>query len=124
MRIVIDMNLSPAWVDFLSSGGYEARHWSAIGKPNAPDHVILGWCRNNRVILFTHDLDFGAILAAAGFDGPSVIQLRVSEPTPRACGDLVLRCLAQTEHDLSSGALITIDERRHRIRVLPLRARS
>jgi predicted nuclease of predicted toxin-antitoxin system len=123
VRIVIDMNLSPAWTHFLSSAGHEARHWSAIGEPNAPDPVLLRWCRDNDSILFTHDLDFGAILAASGLDGPSVVQLRISDPTPGVCGDLVLDCLARTERSLLSGALVTIDERRKRIRVLPLRTR-
>ena len=37
MKIVIDMNLSPQWVDVLMLEGYDCVHWSEIGSPNAPD---------------------------------------------------------------------------------------
>ncbi|MBW1778299.1 MAG: DUF5615 family PIN-like protein [Deltaproteobacteria bacterium] len=42
MKIVIDMNLSPQWVDFLNRTGHECIHWSEIGFPNASDREILG----------------------------------------------------------------------------------
>lgn len=37
MKILLDMNLSPAWVEFLEGEGFEAVHWSLVGEPNAPD---------------------------------------------------------------------------------------
>ncbi len=36
MKILIDVNLSPAWVDFLLDHGLEAVHWSTVGDPRAP----------------------------------------------------------------------------------------
>ena len=33
--LVIDMNLSPSWVDFLAENEIESIHWSSIGKSNA-----------------------------------------------------------------------------------------
>lgn len=41
MKILIDMNLSPAWVDVLNQAGHEAIHWSNVGDPRAPDAQIL-----------------------------------------------------------------------------------
>jgi predicted nuclease of predicted toxin-antitoxin system len=82
MRFVIDMNLPPAWSQTLQAAGYDAQHWSEIGAPNAPDEVVLSWARSNGAILFTHDLDFGAILAHSNEVGPSVVQLR--EPKRRS----------------------------------------
>lgn len=35
MRFLIDMNLSPNWVSFLQSAGFEAVHGSRIGDPGA-----------------------------------------------------------------------------------------
>lgn len=43
MKILVDMNLSPLWVGFLADRGYESVHWSEIGKPSAPDHLILDY---------------------------------------------------------------------------------
>lgn len=58
------MNLSPAWVPLLETAGYEVRHWSEIGAITAPDTEIIEWARENKYVVFTHDLDFGAILFA------------------------------------------------------------
>mgnify|MGYP003381965787 CR=1 len=40
MRLVIDMNLSPAWVETMKTGGIEAIHWSQVGSADAPDLEI------------------------------------------------------------------------------------
>jgi predicted nuclease of predicted toxin-antitoxin system len=40
MKILIDMYLSPAWVNELHKNGFDAVHWSEIGKANAPDVEI------------------------------------------------------------------------------------
>jgi predicted nuclease of predicted toxin-antitoxin system len=31
MKILLDMNLPPAWVDFLENQGFQAIHWSNVG---------------------------------------------------------------------------------------------
>jgi len=40
MKILIDMNLSPAWVTALKEAGFESVHWSEIGEPDASDETI------------------------------------------------------------------------------------
>jgi predicted nuclease of predicted toxin-antitoxin system len=92
MKLLIDMNLSPEWVRVLGDKGFQALHWSKIGMPNAPDHEIMAWAKENGYILFTHDLDFGAILAAtreeaqASFKfAPRMLILITSEISSRRC---------------------------------------
>ncbi len=34
MKILIDMNLSPQWVDVFTTAKIESIHWSNIGDPN------------------------------------------------------------------------------------------
>lgn len=70
------MNLSPDWVEVLSGEGIDAVHWSEIGASSAYDQELMAWAKSNGYIVLTHDLDFGAILAATNADAPSVIQLR------------------------------------------------
>jgi predicted nuclease of predicted toxin-antitoxin system len=41
MKFLVDMNLSPLWVQFLTNRGFEAVHWSTVGQPSAPDPEIL-----------------------------------------------------------------------------------
>lgn len=115
------MNLSPAWVEFLSRRGFEARHWSTVGRTNAPDSEVMQFARDHGYAVFTHDLDFANILATTNALGPSVIQVRTQNPLPEAVGEVVLRVLATQADQISRGALVTIEPASFRIRVLPLR---
>ncbi len=124
MNLIIDMNLTPAWEETLRAAGHTATHWSKIGNPRAADTEILVHAKANDCIVFTHDLDFGAILAATGENSPSVLQVRAIDPTPRTVGGMVLQALEQFESALGSGALVVVDQSKARVRILPLRARS
>lgn len=121
MKVVIDMNLSPAWVSLVERAGHSAIHWSSVGSPKAADREILSWARHNDYVVFTHDLDFGAILAATDANAPSVVQIRTQDPTPVLCAELLLDILKRYAQELSSGALISVDEDSARVRLLPLK---
>ena len=120
MKVLIDMNLSPSWVQALEDHGFEALHWSSVGDDRAPDSIVLSWAQDNGFVVFTNDLDFGAILALTRAAGPSVIQVRTQDLSPGRLVDLVVRGLRQHQSALERGALISIDEQRLRSRVLPL----
>jgi predicted nuclease of predicted toxin-antitoxin system len=122
MKFLLDMNLPPRWVQFFSDHGFECIHWSNVGEYTAKDSVIMTYAREHGYTVFTHDLDFGALLAATRGTGPSVIQIRTQNVIPEAIGDLVLNAIARFEKELQQGALITIDPYRSRARVLPFRA--
>jgi predicted nuclease of predicted toxin-antitoxin system len=124
VKIVVDMNLSPLWVGFLTHEGFDAVHWSQIGDPGAEDSSIMQWARSNDHVVFTHDLGFSAILAAGGQDSPSVIQVRSQDVMPQAIGADVVEVLRQYADELNAGAIITIDEMTSRLRILPLRRKS
>jgi predicted nuclease of predicted toxin-antitoxin system len=120
MKVLIDMNLSPSWVQALEDHGFEVLHWSSVGDGRAPDSVVLAWAKDNGYIVFTNDLDFGAILANTRASAPSVIQVRTQDLSPARLIGLVVRGLRQHESALERGAVISIDEERLRSRVLPL----
>jgi predicted nuclease of predicted toxin-antitoxin system len=120
MKILIDMNLSPAWVSVLEEAGHIASHWSTVGSLNASDREILLWTKTNSYLLFTHDLDFGAILAVTEAEGPSVIQIRAQDISPHHEKDLLLNTLHKFAENLQQGALISVDEEKSRVRLLPL----
>lgn len=122
MKLLIDMNLSPKWVAVLKEAGFEATHWSIVGRPDTPDYEILTYARSNGYVVFTHDLDFGTILAATKADCPSVIQVRTQNVTPKYLGPLVVSALHQFERHLEDGAIVTIDQKKLRARILPLQA--
>lgn len=120
MKIVLDMNLSPEWVPFLTSAGFDAVHWSTVGDPRASDSALMAWARENGRLVFTHDMDFGALLAATRAKGPSVLQVRVKNTMPTAIGADVVRVLHLRRETIERGALVTIDKANARVRVLPI----
>src|SRR3954466_2073878 len=63
MKLLVDMNLSPDWVQPLENAGWETRHWNTLGDPQATDATVFLFSAQNGWVIFTHDLDFGAILA-------------------------------------------------------------
>jgi predicted nuclease of predicted toxin-antitoxin system len=120
LRVLIDMNLSPSWVEALREAGFEAAHWFRIGAANAPDSELFDWARRNGYIVFTHDLDFGALLAATHAVSPSVFQIRTDDVSPDVLAPRAIDLLYRFTPQLTSGALVVVDEMRERIRILPL----
>ena len=118
------MNLPPRWVDFFAKHGLNAIHWSTIGQQNAPDSEVLEWARENNHIVFTHDLDFSAILSLTREVGPSVIQVRTQDVTPAAIGSPVMTALRDPQEELNQGAIVTVQLHASRVRVLPIRNRE
>lgn len=82
MKILLDMNLSPTWAPLL----IDAVHWMQLGPVNAPDNELFEWARSNDATVFTHDLDFGTLLALTGAESPSVFQIRTQDVTPAVLG--------------------------------------
>ena len=121
MKLLIDMNLSPLWVPIIEEAGWRAVHWSHIGRPDASDQEIFEYAKSHGYVIFTHDLDFGMVLAATNAEFPSVIQVRTQDVTPEHLSPLLISALNQFKQHLDEGALITIDEKKHRARILPLR---
>ncbi|MGL1833252.1 DUF5615 family PIN-like protein [Rhodocyclaceae bacterium SMB388] len=124
MKLLIDMNLSPRWVGFLADEGIVAAHWSDIGEKDAPDSEIMAYAEAEDFVVLTHDLDFGAILAATQGDKPSVVQIRAEDISPDVIGARIVAALQQMGPELEQGALVTVDPNRARLRVLPLRPRG
>ena len=120
VRILVDMNLSVEWVPLLTGGGWPAVHWSAVGDPRATDAMLMAWALANGHIVFTHDLDFGAMLALTHAAGPSVLQVRGQHILPEDIGPIVVAALRQHDTALAAGALVVVELRKSRVRVLPL----
>jgi len=121
VKILVDMNLSPQWVPFLSGKGIESVHWSSVGRPDADDPTIMEWARQEGFVLFTHDLDVGTVLAYTRARGPSVIQVRTQDVMPGKLGPLLLAVLREHEGALIQGAIVVVEEAQSRVRILPVK---
>ena len=124
MKILIDMNLSPDWTEAFAAQNIESVHWSTVGDARAKDTEIIKYARINGYIVFTHDLDFGTILALTKAESPSVIQVRTQNILPSHLVGIVTAVLWSNQESLEQGALIVVDEGRARVRILPLQSRS
>ncbi len=124
MKILIDMNLTPDWTAVLEAEDIEAVHWSSVGKPTAPDEEIMKYARENGYAVFTHDLDFGAMLALTQATSPSVMQVRAQDILPKSIGNIVITILQKYKDELEQGALIVFDKAKERVRLLPLEKRE
>jgi predicted nuclease of predicted toxin-antitoxin system len=120
MKLLVDMNLSPRWCEVFHAAGHTAVHWSNIGEVSASDNIIMEWARNSGYCVFTHDLDFSAILWTTKASGPSVIQVRDTDLFPNAIATVVTDALLRFAAEIDNGAIIAIDASRSRVRILPL----
>lgn len=120
MKLLLDMNLSPRWIQTLEEQGWVATHWSTVGDSRADDRVIMQWARENGYVVVTHDLDFGSLLAASSAQKPSVIQVRTRGIMPETLAPVLVDALRRYEPALEEGALVVVEPAQERVRILPL----
>jgi len=121
VKLLLDMNLSPVWVKVLADAGFEAIHWSSVGAPTARDEEIMRFAAEHGFVVFTHDLDFGTLLALTKQTKPSVVQVRTRDVLPAAIGNLVITLLHRFAEELERGAVAVVDPVKPRVRILPLK---
>ena len=120
MKILADMSLTPRWVGIFRAANIAASHWSPVGSADATDAEIMRVAAEDGLVVLTHDLDFSAILAATKRGRPSVVQIRAKDINRDVIGARVMTALKQVEQEIETGALLTIDTDRMRLRLLPL----
>lgn len=120
MKFLADMGISPRTVAFLQTLEHDAVHLSDEGLERLPDQDILEKALREGLILLTHDLGFGELVAASGATLPSVITFRLRNMHPDRVNATLQPILAQHGEVLEHGAILSITEGRVRVRALPL----
>jgi predicted nuclease of predicted toxin-antitoxin system len=120
MKRLVDMNLSPRWIEFLTTQGLEAVHWSDVGAANPSDSELMRFAAEHSSTGLPYDLDFSAILAVTHGNKPIVVQLRLDNLNMTLAGPMVVSAIEQMHDQLEKGALLTVDLYRTRVRLLPL----
>ena len=77
MRFIVDMNLSPRWVEYLREAGFDAEHWSTVGEATATDALIMRTAQDQGAVVLTNDLDFA--------EHAGLIECRWSQRDPDSC---------------------------------------
>ena len=105
MKVLVDMNLSPAWVGALKGEGLDVLHWQDIGDKAAADRDILAWAREKNHIVLTLDLDFQQLLFATRAQGPSLVLIRVRDAMSPSLPPKVRQVLIENAARLQDVAL-------------------
>ena len=120
MKLLFDMNLSPKLADLLTARGIESVHWFRIGASEATDNEIVAYAHKNDYTIVTCDLDFSTIMSIGHGLKPSVVQIRLQGFQSDLAADLIFFAIQHYKNELEAGAVMTIDTRKARLRLLPL----
>lgn len=120
MRFLADMGVSTRVVDWLRAQGHDAVHLDEQGLYRARDSTVLAKAIAESRVLLAFDLDFGEIVALSGDAAVAVVLFRLRNA--RADNVIArLRDVLQASVDaLARGAVVVVEEGRHRVRPLPI----
>lgn len=120
MKFLADMGISLLTVRDLRTHNYDIIHLAEQKLERLPDSEIITKAKQENRTILTFDLDFGDLLAASQEPLPSTIIFRVKQTQPQVITAKLLSILPQCHHDLNQGCLIIIEDRRYRVRQLPI----
>jgi predicted nuclease of predicted toxin-antitoxin system len=120
VKFLLDMGLARSTATFLRIQGYDAVHLREEGLRRLEDHEIIEKARAEGRVILTHDLDFGRIVALSRSHLPSVITFRLNDMRPAQVNHYLVEVLANFAGKLEAGALVSVNERGIRVRLLPI----
>ena len=105
----------------LGQAGHDASHVRDYGMAASEDEEVFDRSAQEDRILVSGDTDFGAILALRRVAKPSVILFRLSAShRPDYQLSLLLANLDDLARDLERGCIVVFEDRRIRVRRLPI----
>ncbi len=105
-------------VQWLRDNGHDAIHLREENLQRLPNGEIFKKALTEQRILLTFDLDFGEILALSGDKQVSVVLFRLHNTLTPHVIDRLTKVLTDTCSALTEGAIVVVEESRHRIRRL------
>jgi predicted nuclease of predicted toxin-antitoxin system len=107
-------------VDWLREAGHEVLHLREEGLQRLPNGEIFRKAHAEERVVLTFDLDFGEILAHCAGQIVSVVLFRLHNTRTDHVIDRLSTVLRQAGAALATGAIVVVEEGRHRVRKLPL----
>jgi len=107
-------------VEWLRGSGHEVPHLREEGLQRLPNGEIFQKAYVEGRIVLTFDLDFGEIVANSGGRIVSVVLFRLHNTRTDHAIERLDAVLRQSSSELAAGAVVVVEEGRHRVRKLPL----
>ncbi len=104
----------------LREQGHEALHLRDQGLQRLPNGEIFTKAISEHRIVLTFDLDFGEIAALARGRKPSIVVFRLHNTRTPHVLERLASVLADCSSALETGAVVVVEESRHRVRPLPV----
>lgn len=120
MQFLGDMGVSLRVIEWLRAAGHDAVHLRDEGLQRLPNGDIFQKGLTEKRIVLTFDLDFGEILAGSAGQVVSVVLFRLHDTRTSHVMERLQTVLDQSAAELLAGAIIVVEEGRHRVRKLPV----
>ena len=120
MRFLGDMAISSGVVQWLRAQGHDATHLREQNLKRLPNGEIFHKAAAENRIILTCDLGFGEILALSGMQTVSAVVFRDRNKRTAHLITRLQKVLQESAQDLEDGAIISVGERGHRVRLLPI----
>ena len=117
---MLDQGLPHTTTHLLQALGWDVEHTNNIGMNRASDGAILDYARKTDRVCVTLDADFHMLLALGQATRPSVIRIRQEGLKAEDIVQLLTRICPKIANQVLQGALVTVTEKRLRIRQLPV----
>jgi predicted nuclease of predicted toxin-antitoxin system len=85
-----------------------------------PDDQIFAKAGNENRIVLAWDLDFGEVVSLLAGKQASVILFRLHNTRTPFVIQRLQTVLAESENPLAEGAIVVVEDSRHRVRLLPI----
>ncbi len=119
MRFLVDMCVDTRVAEWLRSAGHDAVHLRDQGLQRLPNGEIFRKATLEGRTVVTFDLDFSEIAALSRGERASVISFRLNNARHEHVIERLTAVLAESAAALDKGAVISVEEARHRVRYLP-----
>jgi len=113
------MGVATRIVQWLKDKGHDAVHLREENLHRLPNGLIFEKAYSEKRILLTFDLDFGEIVALSGEKQVTVILFRLHNTRTPHVIERIEKVLRDSAQALEEGAIVVVEETRHRIRRLP-----
>lgn len=120
MRFLLDMGVDVRVATWLLEHGHDSVHLRDQSLQRLPNGEIFTKAISEGRIILTFDLDFGEIAALARGRKASVVVFRLHNTRTAHVLQRLASVLADCSTVLEEGAVVVVEENRHRVRSLPV----